>query len=136
MLTRVAPSGTYTKSLKANCWKRTTAALWIFFEECRVARVHASGAHYFATPLKQNAAFLHGTLQELRVMKEFQTAGFGGHKLVKDGLLDHIYESYVSRDSVADASTELRTAGVEAAAAKRAVGQLRTEFNAFKARHP
>lgn len=136
LLTRAAPSGTYTKALKASCWKRTTAALRIFFEECRVARVHASGAHYFATPLKQNAAFLHGTLQELRVMKEFQTAGFGGHKLVKDGLLDHIYESYVCRDSVADASEALKTAGVDATAAKKAIAHLRTEFNTYKAKHP
>ena len=136
LLTRAAPSGTYTKSLKASCWKRTTAALRIFFEECRVARVHASGAHYFATPLKQNAAFLHGTFQELWAMREFQTAGFGGHKLVKDGLLDHIYESYVSRDSVADASDALKTAAAEATAAKKAIAHLRTEFNAYKAKHP
>ena len=124
------------QSLKANCWKRTTAALRIFFEECRVARVHVLGAHYFATPLKQNATFLHGTFQELRVMREFQTAGFGGHKLVKDGLLDHIYESYVSRDPVADTSDALKTAGAEATAVKKAITHLRTEFNAYTAKHP
>jgi hypothetical protein len=108
----VAPLGAYTKFLKANCWKRTTAALWIFFEECRGAQVRASGAHYFTTPLKQNAVFLHGAFQELRAMKEFQTSGSGGHKLVKDGLLDHIYESYVSQDSIADVSTDLKMVGV------------------------
>ena len=92
--------------------------------------MHASGVHYFTTPLKQNAAFLHRTFQELRVMKGFQTLGFGGHTLVKDGLLDHIYESYVNRDSVADASSELKTMGEVAAAAKKSIAHLCTEFNA------
>ena len=136
LLTRAAPTGACTKLLKANCWKRTTASRRIFFEECRVARVHVSGAHYFLTPLKQNATFLRGTFQELRVMKEFQTSGFGGHKLVKDGLLDHIYKSYVSRDSVLDVSTDLKTAGDVDAAAKKTIGQLRLEFNTYKAKHP
>ena len=69
-------------------------------------------------------------------MKEFQTLGFGENKLVQDGLLDHIYESYVSQDSIVDTSTDLKTAGDVAAAAKKAIGQLCTEFNAYKAKHP
>ena len=117
LLRREVPSGAYTKSLKAKYWKQTTAGLCIFFKECRVVRVHALGVHCLSAPLKQNAVFLHGTFQELRVMKEFQNLGFGEHKLVKDGLLDHIYKSYVSQDSIADASIELKTGGDMAAAA-------------------
>ena len=67
-------------------------------------------------------------------MKEFKDSGFGGTKAVKEGLLDHIFESYVSRDSVADSAAKLKTTGDAVEAAARAVGQLQNEFNNFKAK--
>ena len=99
-----------------------------------MARVGAAGAQFHTTPVEQNACFLHHTLQELRVLKEFRDGGFGGNKAVKEGLLDHMFESYVTRDVVADSSAKLKTAGDTAEATRQAVGQLRKEFNNFKAK--
>ena len=97
-----------------------------------MARVGGAGAQYYTDPLQQNASFLHHTLQELRVLKEFKDSGFGGNKAVKEGLLDHIFESYVSRDSVVNSAAKLKTALDAAEAATRAVGQLRNEFKNVK----
>ena len=66
------------------------------------------------------------------MLKEFKDSGFGGNKAVKEGLLDHIFESYVSRDSVVDSAAKMKTASDAAEAATRAVGQLRNEFKNFK----
>ena len=99
-----------------------------------MARVGAAGAQYYTNPVEQNACFLHHTLQELRVLKEFKDGGFGGNKAIKEDLLDHIFESYVTRDAVTDSTAKLKSAGDTVEAARQAVGQLRKEFNNFKAK--
>ena len=135
LLAKTCPdSGKLTAAMRASCWKRTTGAVRILFEELRVARVGAAGAQFYSTPVEQNACFLHHMLQELRVLKEFRDGGFGGNKAVKEGLLGHIFESYVTRDAVTDSLAKLKTAGDTAEAARQAVGQLRKEFNNFKAK--
>ena len=57
-------------------------------------------------------------MQELRVLKEFKDGGFGGNKAVKEGLLDHIFESYMTRDVVAGSTTKLKSVGDTAEAAR------------------
>ena len=86
--------------MKASCWKRTTDAVRILFKELSVAQVGAAGAQYHKTPAQQNACFLHHTLQELRVLKDFKDGDFGSNKAINEGLLDHMFESYVTRDTV------------------------------------
>ena len=81
-----------TKEGREQCWHRAMGGLKAFFDELRHARVHAVWAELHSNRAHRNRTFLHCTLEELRVMKEFQYAELKRHKF-QDGLLKHIYET-------------------------------------------
>ena len=112
LLPKKCPKGLkQTADTKTACWKRAIGVVNILFEELHVARVETIGVYFYTTPLQQNACFIHFILQELPVMKELKDGGFGGNKAVGGGLLDHIFESYVTRDAVVDSSIKLKFTG-------------------------
>ena len=62
-----------------------------FFVELRSVRVHASGAEYHDDFAKKHGIYLHSSLQELCIMDEFRAADFVRHRLVQDGMVEHIF---------------------------------------------
>ena len=70
-----------------------------FFGELRKVCLHATGAEHHSDRAHGNGTFLRCTLQDLRVMKEFRSADLERYKVVQDGLLEHMYETYRPRDS-------------------------------------
>ena len=140
---KASPGNTYTggesKELKASCWERTLESLRSFFEELRKVRVDASAAHLAATPLEINSLFLHCTLQELRVMREFKEMDWTGHPCNQRSLMDHLHATYLPRSILAaerGGGMENRVKDLEAAmkSGKSTMGQLRTDHTALAKR--
>jgi hypothetical protein len=100
------------KATQQICWKQTTSALRVVFEELQEVRVSASAANLRSGSVR-NGAYLHATLQECRILKEFQDADFQNHDKIRFQGLGEVYKNYVSKDELAAASllaTSLKTA--------------------------
>ena len=141
-----SPNNTYTgtekKELKESCWKRTLQSLKAFFKELRAVRRSASSAQNAKTVQDMNAMFLHGTLQELRIMRLFKEHDWKNHPAIQQGLVEHIHQTYLSR-SVWAGTAAGKGGGVEArlvsleekhATAGKTAGQLRRDITALQAR--
>ena len=103
-------------------------SLKAFFDELRQVRVHAAGAERYRNRAYRNGTFLHCTLQELRVMREFCSMELERHKSVQDGLLEHIYETYQPRDST-DVTPRVKAIETKVEAHGITIGQQRGEIN-------
>ena len=141
-----SPNNTYTgtekKELKESCWKRTLQSLKAFFKELRAVRRSASSAQNAKTVQDMNAMFLHGTLQELRIMRLFKEHDWKNHPAIQQGLVEHIRQTYLSRSAWAGTAAG-KGGGVEArlvsleekhATAGKTAGQLRRDITALQAR--
>jgi hypothetical protein len=140
---KASPENTYTgteaAALKASCWERTLESLRGFFEELRKVRVDASAAHLAATPADVNALFLHCTLQELRVMREFKALDWAGHPCNQRSLVDHLHATYLPRSALAaqrGGGIDKRVTALETqvSSAKSTIGQLRADHTALAKR--
>ena len=102
LLDKACPSGTAecSKEVKDQAWQVATSALLAFFEETRKVRAQASAATHARTPKETTAVFLHATLQEMRVMKEFQQKHFANHPRIQLLKMTHVFDTYVPRGEV------------------------------------
>ena len=62
-------------------WEVTTGVLKVMLDKVYVVRVHATSAHLMQGP-EGMGTFLHATLQELRVLKDYWDKMIENHHLV------------------------------------------------------
>ena len=67
--------------LQQACWEVTTGVLKVMLDKVYVVRVHATSAHLMQGP-EGMGTFLHATLQELRVVKDYRDKMIENHHLV------------------------------------------------------
>ncbi|KAL7537841.1 hypothetical protein ACHAXR_008130, partial [Thalassiosira sp. AJA248-18] len=121
LLNKACPGTTCSKEMKATCWKVATGALRTFFDELRAVRVSASGAHLAGTPAKRGGLFLHATLQEHRILKEFMTTGFKQHPKVQEHLVQHVFDTYLPRAEVSASNGSVKSLQIK-------YGELESKF--------
>ena len=73
IVSKVCQDGKFMKALKEAYWAVTPGIFWILFNESRKVRMQATSAH-LASDSKCNCLFLHATIQELCLPKEFEEA--------------------------------------------------------------
>ena len=81
LLSKVCKGGKCSKVLQQACWEVTTGALKVMLDEVHKVRVHATSAHLIQGPGGMGT-FLCTTLQELRVLKDYQDKMIENHHLV------------------------------------------------------
>ena len=109
-------------------------SLKAFFDELRYVRVHTAGAEHHRDREYRNGTFLHCTFQEMKVMQEFCSMKLERHKLVQDGLLEHIYETYQPRD-LTDVTLLVKALETKVEAHGTAIGQHQGEINRLNGRN-
>ena len=83
-----------SKEIKASAWKVTTLSVVKVFEELRNARQPGVSAEISPNQLHVVGRFLYATLQELKVMREFQLKGFEGHPSIQIIKMTHVFDNY------------------------------------------
>jgi len=126
LLANAAPNtANPSKEIKASTWKVTTLAIVRLFEELRKARQPGLSAEISANPLHVVGRFLYATLQELKVMREFQLKGFEGHPSIQLIKMTHVFDNYTPRSEIGD----VVALGKKVTDLKRAHDQLVTRVN-------
>ena len=97
LVTNAAPGANPTKEVKASAWAVTTSAIVTMFEELRKARQTGLSAELAIGPGQTVGRFLYATLQELRVMNEFQEKSFDEHASIQLLKMTHVFENYLPR---------------------------------------
>lgn len=97
LVTNAAPGANPTKEVKASAWAVTTSAVVTMFEELSKARQTGLSAELAVGPGQTVGRFLYATLQELRVMKEFQNKSFDEHASIQLLKMTHVFENYLPR---------------------------------------
>ena len=126
LLANAAPNSINpSKEIKASAWKVTTLSVVKLFEELRKARQPGVSAEISPNQLHVVGRFLYATLQELKVMREFQTKGFEGHPSIQIIKMTHVFDNYTPRSEIGD----LVALGKKVTELKRAHDQLVTRVN-------
>jgi len=126
LLANAAPNtANPSKEIKATTWKVTTLAIGKLFEELRKARQPGLSAEISPNPLHVVGRFLYATLQELKVMRDFQLKGFDGHPSIQLIKMTHVFDNYTPRSEIGD----VVGLGKKYTELKRAHDQLVTRVN-------
>lgn len=126
LLANAAPNAINpSKEIKASAWKVTTLSVVKVFEELRNARQPGVSAEISPNQLHVVGRFLYATLQELKVMREFQLKGFEGHPSIQIIKMTHVFDNYTPRSEIGD----LVALGKKVTDLKRAHDQLVTRVN-------
>ena len=103
LLANAAPNtANPSKEIKASTWKVVTLSIVKLFEELRKARQPGVSAEISPNPLHVVGRFLYATLQELKVMREFQSKGFDGHPSIQLIKMTHVFDNYTPRSEIGD----------------------------------
>ena len=131
VLDRACSGLSCTTKVRAQCWQRAMGSLRGFFLELRKVRVQATGAEHHTDYGNKHGILLHSTLQELRIMEEFRAADFVRHRMVQDGMIEHIYETYQLRDST-DVTPRVKALETKLEDQAKTIGQHQGELNRLK----
>ena len=74
------------QGLQQAYWEVTTVTLEVMLDEVHAVRVHATSAHLMQGP-EGIGTFLHATLQELRVLKDYRDKMIENHHLVRASMV-------------------------------------------------
>lgn len=126
LLANAAPNtANPSKEIKASTWKVATQSIVKLFEELRKARQPGVSAEISPNPLHVVGRFLYATLQELKVMREFQSKNFDGHPSIQLIKMTHVFDNYTPRSEIGD----LVGLGTKYKELKRSHDQLVTRVN-------
>ena len=114
-----------SKEVKASAWKVTTLAVVKLFEELRKARQVGVSAEMSPNRHHVVGRYLYATLQELKVMREFQLKGFEGHSSIQLIKMTHVFNSYAPRSELGDVGALTK----KVTDMKRTVDRLVTKTN-------
>ena len=93
---KVCGEKTYSTHLLQACWNVATGALKMMLNEVHKVRVHASSPHLMQGP-QGLVGFLHVTLQELRVLKDFKEKMIENHHLVRAAMVTYLFNTYTPK---------------------------------------
>lgn len=112
------------KKVRDSTWKVATSALLAMFDEFHKVRSRASSAHRAPDIASSTGLYLYATLQELRIMEDFQKAFFVEHPRIQLLKMTHVFSNYVPRSEfdVSLVNTKLSEMG-------KTVDQLVTKVN-------
>ena len=112
------------KKVRDSTWKVASSALLAMFDEFHKVRNSASSAHRAADIATSTGLYLFATLQELRIMDDFQRAYFEEHPRIQILKMTHVFSNYVPRSEfdVGRVNTRITEMG-------KTVDQLVTKVN-------
>ena len=85
------------KEVKVLAWVVTASAVVKMFEELRKVRQPGMSAELAGGGGQTVGLFLYATLQEIRMMKEFQEKSFDEHPSIQLLKMTHVFENYLPR---------------------------------------
>ena len=96
LFAKVCEGGQCSKALKSACWGVATGSVRMMLD--KVCKVCAQATSAYLLPEAQAMGlFLHDTLQELRIFKEFKEALIENHPLICSSMVTHLFNTYIPK---------------------------------------
>jgi hypothetical protein len=96
----------YSAKAEASCWKVSLTMVKTWLEEMWKVRAPAKHAYATLTDVDEiNATYLYATIRAHGVMAEFRKYNFRRHPRVYPGMVQHIFNTYVTKDDIASSNT-------------------------------
>ena len=99
LIAKICGEKTCSPAFLQACWDVATGALKVMINEVHKERVHTSSAHTMKSP-EGLGRFLHATLQELRVLKDFKVKMTENHHLVRAATATHLFITYIPKSEM------------------------------------
>ena len=99
LITKVWGEKMCSPALFQACFDVATSALKVMLAEVHKVRVHASSARIMKGP-QGLGLFLHATLQELRVLKDFKEKKIENHHLLWAAMVTHLFNTYIPKSEM------------------------------------
>ena len=96
LLATVYEGGKCSNALKSACWGVATGTFHVMLKEVCKVRVQATNA-YLLFVVQAMGLFIHATLQEPKILKEFKEALIKHHPLIHSSMVTHLFNTHIPK---------------------------------------